>query len=354
MVERSTQMPKFAGSNPRFATLGIGYDWRMTAKIPEMAIPVSLVFIGSIQSYATRRPLATYADYQLTEEDKTVIRVIRKFKLFVARRKFREALKPYDVKDVIEQYSVGHLDMLTRVKTLQSRLDQILGRQQNKSCSSDTGHKSLASRIIGIESSMRKLEKKMDLMLQMCQGIARVKENSGSLKHLRKRTQYPHAANFETGSAFTEQRDVQADHQRRFGASHFPPYTYTGGSVSCGTMTNAPLLDSTMLSAFVRTNSCFDLHAQAEGIFANQKTPRSSQFPAPSVVFSVDLSPSTCETSPEGTKSQEYIANTPMEGLSNDNHLRTCTSSEHAMNSPPEKPFLGVTVGYKPDSSPLK
>uniref|UniRef100_A0A8C5DX58 Potassium voltage-gated channel subfamily KQT member 2-like n=1 Tax=Gouania willdenowi TaxID=441366 RepID=A0A8C5DX58_GOUWI len=58
---------------------------------------------------------------------KVTIRAICVMKFMVSKRRFKESLRPYDVMDVIEQYSAGHLDMLSRIKNLQSRIDMIVG-----------------------------------------------------------------------------------------------------------------------------------------------------------------------------------------------------------------------------------
>ncbi|XP_067269835.1 potassium voltage-gated channel, KQT-like subfamily, member 2a isoform X4 [Pseudorasbora parva] len=58
---------------------------------------------------------------------KVTIRAICVMRFLVSKRRFKESLRPYDVMDVIEQYSAGHLDMLSRIKNLQSRIDLIVG-----------------------------------------------------------------------------------------------------------------------------------------------------------------------------------------------------------------------------------
>ncbi|XP_075765181.1 potassium voltage-gated channel subfamily KQT member 4 isoform X2 [Pelodiscus sinensis] len=116
----------------------------------------------------------------LTFEDimpavKTLIRAVRILKFLVAKRKFKETLRPYDVKDVIEQYSAGHIDMLGRIKSLQSRVDQIVGRgalavERKKgdkpSLEADlVDEVSMMGRVVKVEKQVQSIEHKLDLLL---------------------------------------------------------------------------------------------------------------------------------------------------------------------------------------------
>ncbi|NWX06767.1 KCNQ4 protein, partial [Caloenas nicobarica] len=119
----------------------------------------------------------------LTFEDimpsvKTLIRAVRILKFLVAKRKFKETLRPYDVKDVIEQYSAGHLDMLGRIKSLQMRVDQIVGRGglATDKKTREKGEKpaletelvdelSMMGRVVKVERQVQSIEHKLDLLL---------------------------------------------------------------------------------------------------------------------------------------------------------------------------------------------
>ncbi|KAJ4938706.1 hypothetical protein JOQ06_003315, partial [Pogonophryne albipinna] len=64
----------------------------------------------------------------LSHAQRSAVKVLRRMQYFVARTRFQQARKPYDVRDVIEQYSQGHLNMMVRIKELQRRLDGTLGK----------------------------------------------------------------------------------------------------------------------------------------------------------------------------------------------------------------------------------
>ncbi|NWQ96287.1 KCNQ4 protein, partial [Burhinus bistriatus] len=136
----------------------------------------------------------------LTFEDimpavKTLIRAVRILKFLVAKRKFKETLRPYDVKDVIEQYSAGHLDMLGRIKSLQMRVDQIMGKGPLTADKKtrEKGEKpalemelvdelSMMGRVVKVERQVQSIEHKLDLLLGLySQCLRKGSTNSFSL-----------------------------------------------------------------------------------------------------------------------------------------------------------------------------
>ncbi|XP_062556501.1 potassium voltage-gated channel subfamily KQT member 1-like [Armigeres subalbatus] len=113
---------------------------------------------------------------QLTEAHRNAIRAIRKIKYFVARRKFQQARKPYDVRDVIEQYSQGHLNMMVRIKELQRRLDQTLGKPGSYLAGIDrVGNikpMTVGARLYRVEQQLNLMDKKIDTLLHAINAMA--------------------------------------------------------------------------------------------------------------------------------------------------------------------------------------
>ncbi|XP_053290282.1 potassium voltage-gated channel subfamily KQT member 2 [Pleuronectes platessa] len=96
-------------------------------------------------------------------------------RFMVSKRKFKESLRPYDVMDVIEQYSAGHLDMLARIKNLQSRVDQIVGRgtptadkDRPKAANEELPEDpSMMGRLGKVEKQVLSMERKLDFLVNI-------------------------------------------------------------------------------------------------------------------------------------------------------------------------------------------
>uniref|UniRef100_A0A8C9SJ93 Potassium voltage-gated channel subfamily Q member 3 n=1 Tax=Scleropages formosus TaxID=113540 RepID=A0A8C9SJ93_SCLFO len=126
---------------------------------------------------------------------KLVIRAVTIMKFLLSKKRFKETLRPYDVKDVIEQYSAGHLDMLSRIKYLQTRIDMILApgppltpkhkkpqktpfpypTQQSprhesylaKASMPEAEDQSMMGRFVRVERQVEDMEKKLDFLVDM-------------------------------------------------------------------------------------------------------------------------------------------------------------------------------------------
>uniref|UniRef100_A0A8C8RAD8 Potassium voltage-gated channel subfamily Q member 3 n=1 Tax=Pelusios castaneus TaxID=367368 RepID=A0A8C8RAD8_9SAUR len=127
---------------------------------------------------------------------KAAIRAVRILQFRLYKKKFKETLRPYDVKDVIEQYSAGHLDMLSRIKYLQTRVDMIFTAgppstpkhkkfqkggafsypsQQSprndpyvaKASTTDTEDQSMMGKFVKVERQVHDMGKKLDFLVDM-------------------------------------------------------------------------------------------------------------------------------------------------------------------------------------------
>ncbi|XP_001634862.3 potassium voltage-gated channel subfamily KQT member 1 isoform X2 [Nematostella vectensis] len=105
----------------------------------------------------------------LSNAQKHAIRLIRLLKLKVAVRKFKEARRPYDVKDVIEQYSTGHVEMLARMRSLQQRVEKLPGTREGDD---DLSKSDVINRLVKVEQQVTVLDHKVDVMLGLLTKMA--------------------------------------------------------------------------------------------------------------------------------------------------------------------------------------
>ncbi|XP_057692455.1 potassium voltage-gated channel subfamily KQT member 1 isoform X2 [Corythoichthys intestinalis] len=123
-------------------------------------------FVASVQdSFSTHHLNST----RLSHAQRSAVKVLRRMQYFVARKKFQQARKPYDVRDVIEQYSQGHLNMMVRIKELQRRLDGTLGKPGMflPGKGEDKEFPTIGARLIRLEDKVYQMDQKMESVLRI-------------------------------------------------------------------------------------------------------------------------------------------------------------------------------------------
>jgi hypothetical protein len=104
------------------------------------------------------------------------IRMIRVIKFHVARRKFRQAHKPYDFKDIMDENAQGNLKVMYILADIQRRLDQSLGLPKSYPIvlsDKDREQLTLNAKVQRLETKLFSLEKQtnrvVSLLEELCQ-----------------------------------------------------------------------------------------------------------------------------------------------------------------------------------------
>uniref|UniRef100_A0A5S6Q807 Potassium voltage-gated channel subfamily KQT member 1 n=1 Tax=Trichuris muris TaxID=70415 RepID=A0A5S6Q807_TRIMR len=112
---------------------------------------------------------------------KNIIHAICKMKYLATRRKFQKLRELYDVRDIIEQYSQGHLNMMLKIKGIQRKIEQYIGKpiQPDNSGQVMTVH----SRLIQIENQASALHLKLEDCVRLFGEIGELLEIPNQRSH---------------------------------------------------------------------------------------------------------------------------------------------------------------------------
>ncbi|XP_035858775.1 potassium voltage-gated channel subfamily KQT member 1 isoform X4 [Sander lucioperca] len=163
----------FFQEEPRGAVEGITRMFRQTVRRnhdDSTSIDISRAnSLSDELDYMTEAIPLPVVEAQLSHAQRSAVKVLRRMQYFVARKKFQQARKPYDVRDVIEQYSQGHLNMMVRIKELQRRLDGTLGKPGMflPGKGEDKEYPTIGARLIRLEDKVHQMDQKMDSVLRI-------------------------------------------------------------------------------------------------------------------------------------------------------------------------------------------
>ena len=103
----------------------------------------------------------------LNGNEKHCLIFILKLKYFVSRRHFQQTLRPYDVKDVLEQYSTGHMEMLLRIKHINHKITSIESMAHSGLRGQHESKSLINYRLMKLEEFMRESDSKLDQLLRL-------------------------------------------------------------------------------------------------------------------------------------------------------------------------------------------
>ena len=110
----------------------------------------------------------------LDTNQRFAIRMIHVIKYHIARRKFRQAHKPYDFKDIMDENVQGNLKVIYALTDIQRRLDQTLGFPKSYPSAvsdKDRDQLTLRAKVQRLETKIAGLEKQTNHVISLLEAL---------------------------------------------------------------------------------------------------------------------------------------------------------------------------------------
>jgi len=138
----------------------------------------SIVFLKGVRKGLKRDSDLRVYRKELTPVERLAIRFILEVRFVASIKKFKEARRPYDVKDVIEQYTAGQIEMFGYIKKFQSRIETAFGIEDD--AVEDASRSNVIKRLGQLERKAENMDRKLDLVIKMLHDSNKVRSDRAS------------------------------------------------------------------------------------------------------------------------------------------------------------------------------